>query len=82
MFSNTPYLYKTEIVLINQNYYKQISCPFMFDIKYEGLGFAQTYGEVAIVPFIYTLPCYLCANYPDDGNYCDVRVVLATVMLG
>jgi len=57
------------------------SCPFMFDIKYEGLGFAQTYGEVAIVPFIYTLPCYLCANYPDSGNYCDVRVAVATVML-
>jgi len=57
------------------------SCPHMFDIKYEGLGFAQTYGEVAIVPFIYTLPCYLCANYPDAGSYYDVRVVVATVTL-
>merc|ERR1739838_1248936 len=35
------------------------SCPYMFDIKYDGLGFQQTFGEIVIVPFIYSLPIQL-----------------------
>jgi len=57
------------------------SCPYMFDIKYDGLGFQQTFGEIVIVPFIYSLPIQLVIDFPDHQHAYTVRVIAATVLL-
>merc|ERR1712025_118242 len=37
-------------------FWDEEQCPYMYDIKNEGLGFVQIYGELVIVPFVYSLP--------------------------
>ena len=36
----------------------------MFDIKNESLGFVQFFGELVIVPFIYTIPVKYLVDHP------------------
>lgn len=42
----------------------QEQCPYMFDVKNEGAGFLQVFGELVIVPFVYTIqPRYILEHH-------------------
>jgi len=56
------------------------SCPHMFDIKHEGLGFSQTFGEIVIVPFFYTLPVHMVILFPDHQHFYAIRLIFATIL--
>jgi len=52
----------------------------MFDIKNEGLGFVQWYGELVLVPFVYSLPALYTAYHGD--NITNVRAAGAIALFG
>nr|XP_002126360.1 delta(14)-sterol reductase-like [Ciona intestinalis] len=52
------------LYIILEFFWDEEQCPFMFDIKNEGLGFVQFFGELVIVPFIYSQPITYVVNHP------------------
>ena len=63
--------------LVHFTFILQAQCPYMFDIKNEGLGFVQFFGELVIVPFIYILPVKFVAAHPRDLHPLEIALIVA-----
>jgi len=71
------------LYVILEFFWDEEQCPYMYDIKNEGLGFVQIYGELVIVPFVYSLPVrYVLDNPMKDMSLVYLISSVALLVIG
>uniref|UniRef100_H2ZJL1 Lamin-B receptor of TUDOR domain-containing protein n=1 Tax=Ciona savignyi TaxID=51511 RepID=H2ZJL1_CIOSA len=70
------------LYIILEFFWDEEQCPFMFDIKNEGLGFVQFFGELVIVPFIYSLPVRYAVEHPTALQTTQIAGLCLLLVVG